>query len=310
MKQPDYLTEHTILLKKLNLKATYDINVNFKDLSGNIARKEFRGIVPGKVQNVKKDDKRPPKISKIKAGPPVQRVFLETLITWKTDEPSTSCVEYGLSDRYDQISEEDDTLMKNHRACIYKLKKQKDYHFRVKSRDIFGNEAMSDDYTFNTSEISSVSDNGRTDADNVNDGGLAIEKANIFLVSPDLGLFLETTEPSRVIIKYRKVKEPVKEPQILSVTDDKKRCAGLSAGKDLTIDACYQCHPPTVLGVSHPVGVPAKKTTTIPEDLPALKGGIITCVTCHDSHGSNFKYFTRKKVTEDICTICHEGYGT
>ena len=55
LKQPDYLTEHTILLKKLNLKATYDINVNFKDLSGNTARKEFRGIVPEKVQNVKKD---------------------------------------------------------------------------------------------------------------------------------------------------------------------------------------------------------------------------------------------------------------
>jgi hypothetical protein len=138
------------------------------DLSGNTARKEFRGIVPEKVQNFKKDDKRPPKISKIKAGPLVQRVFLETLITWETDEPSTSCVEYGISDRYNQMSAEDDTLMKNHRACIYKLKKQKGYHFRVKSRDIFGNEAISDDYTFNTSKISSVSDNGQIDADNVN----------------------------------------------------------------------------------------------------------------------------------------------
>jgi len=312
LRQPDYLTEHTILLKRLNLQATYDINVNFKDQSGNTARKEFRGIVPEKVQHVKKDDKMPPKIYQIKAWPSVQRVFLETLITWETDEPSTSCVEYGLSDRYDQISEEDDTLMKNHKACIYKLKKQKGYHFRVKSRDIFGNEAISDDYTFNTSKISSVSDSGQTDADNMNDGSLAIEKASTFLVNSDLWLFLETNEPSRVIIKYKKVKEPVKaeKPQILSVTDDKKRCAGLSAGKDLTIDACYQCHPPKVLGVSHPVGVPAKKTTIIPDDLPTLKGGIITCVTCHDSHGSNFKYFTRKKVTEDICTTCHKGYGT
>ncbi len=155
-----------------------------------------------------------------------------------------------------------------------------------------------------------MSDNGQIDADSVNNGSLAIKKAKIFLVRSDLGLFLETNEPSRVIIEYRKVKEPVraKEPQILSVTDGKKRCAGLAAGKELTIDACYQCHPPKVLGVSHPIGIAAKKTTTIPDDLPTLKGGIITCVTCHDSHGSNFKYFTRKKVTEDICTTCHEGY--
>ena len=312
LRQPDYRTEHTILLKWLKPQATYDINVNFKDLSGNTARKKFRGIVPEKVQNVKKDDKRPPKIYQIKAWPPVQRVFLETLITWKTDKPSTSYVEYGLPDHYDQMSAEDGTLMKSHRVCIYKLKKQKDYHFRVKSRDIFSNEAISADYTFNTSKISSVSDNGQINADNVNNGSLAIEKAKIFLVRSDLALFLKTTEPSKVIIEYRKVKEPVKakEPQILSGTDDKKRCAGLAAGKELTIDACYQCHPPEVLGVSHPIGVAAKKTTTIPDDLPTLKGGIITCVTCHDSHGSNFKYFTRKKVTEDICTTCHEGYGT
>ncbi|MBW1718383.1 MAG: hypothetical protein JRJ43_02305 [Deltaproteobacteria bacterium] len=310
LRQPDYLTEHTILLKNLNSQATYDINVNFKDQSGNTARQEFRGIVPGKLQNVKKDDKRSPKISKVKAWPPVQRVFLETLITWETDEPSTSLVEYGLSDRYGQKSAEDGIFMKNHRACIFKLKKGTDYHFRVKSRDIFGNGAISDDYTFNTSKISSVSDNGQIDADNVNVRNSAIEKVNIFLAASDLGLFLKTSAPSRVIIEYKKVKEPVKveKPHILSVTDDKKRCAGLAVGKRLTIDSCYQCHPPVALGVSHPVGVPTKKTTTIPDDLPTLKGGIITCVTCHDSHGTNFKYFARKKVTRDICNTCHKGY--
>ena len=228
LRQPDYLTEHTILLKSLNLQATYYINVTFKDQSGNTARKEFREIVPEKVQNLKKDDKKPPKISKIKAWPPVQRVFLKTLITWETDEPSTSLVEYGLSDRYDQKSVEDNNLMKNHGACIYKLKKGNDYHFRVKSRDIFGNEAISDDYTFNTSKISPMSDNGQIDADNVNDRNLAIEKVNIFLATSDLGLFLKTSAPSRVIIEYKKVKDPVKvkKPHILSVTDDKKSVMG------------------------------------------------------------------------------------
>ena len=310
LRQPDYLTEHTILLKNLNLQATYNIKVNFKDQSGNTARQELREVVPLTVQNVRKDDKRSPKISKVKALPPVQRVFLETLITWETDKPSTSLVEYGLSDRYGQKSAEDGILKKNHRASIFKLKKGNGYHFRVKSRDIFGNEAISDDYTFNTSKISPVSDNAQIDSDILNVRRSEIEKINIFLAASDLGLFLKTSVPSRIIVEYKKVKEPVKveKPHILSLTDDKKMCTGLATGKKLAIDSCYQCHPPEALGVSHPIGVSAKKTTTIPDDLPTLKGGIITCVTCHDSHGNNFKYFARKKVTRDICNTCHKGY--
>ena len=304
----DYLTEHIVLLKNLNLQATYDINVIFKDMSGDMVRKEFRGIVPRKVLDVKRNDQKPPKIHQVKTGPVVRRIFLENTIKWETDKPATSCVEYGFSDRYDHRSVEDNVLKKNHLINIYKLKRGKDYHFRIISRDIFGNQAVSEDFIFNTADISQGSHMERTVKRA--DGSLAVKQAKPFILNSDLGFSFETTEPAKITVEYQKVREPVEmeKPQIGSVTQIKERCAGLTSGKELTIDACYQCHPPKVLGVSHPVGVAAKGSTKVPEDLPTLKGGIITCVTCHNSHGGNWKYFSRKKVTKDVCNSCHVGY--
>ena len=90
LSQTEYLTEHTILLKGLIPRAVYDINVTFQDMSGDQVRRWFAGVVPENVQNVKTDDKRPPSISEVEVGPVVKGIFLETTITWRTDEPSSS----------------------------------------------------------------------------------------------------------------------------------------------------------------------------------------------------------------------------
>ena len=85
----------------------------------------------------------------------------------------------------------------------------------------------------------------------------------------------------------------------------KNRCSGLNVGKGLSIDACYRCHPPDVLGLSHPVGVAAGATTKIPDYLPVLAGDIISCVTCHNVHGGSMKHFVRRTTTR--CNVCHKG---
>ena len=35
--------------------------------------------------------------------------------------------------------------------------------------------------------------------------------------------------------------------------------------EELTINGCYRCHPPEILGVSHPVGIAKKSGTVVPE---------------------------------------------
>jgi predicted CXXCH cytochrome family protein len=100
--------------------------------------------------------------------------------------------------------------------------------------------------------------------------------------------------------------EPVVQSETVVTLEDSH--PDLREGKDLAIDACYQCHPAEELGVSHPVGVRPSAKTVIPDDLPTLTGGILTCSTCHDPHGGIRRYFARKDIKKDICVSCHEGY--
>ena len=81
--------------------------------------------------------------------------------------------------------------------------------------------------------------------------------------------------------------------------------SGLRDAESVGIYACYGCHPPKELGLSHPVGVYPKGDIRIPDDLPTAKEGMITCVTCHFPHGSDKQHLTRKKVIQELCKACH-----
>ena len=314
-----YQEENNILLEDLILKAAYDINIIVEDRSGHTLKKKYTGIIPARLQNAMNDDRNPPVISGINTGPIKKTVFLETTIAWDTDEPSTSCVEYGFSDQYGQYTSEDIALSKHHIVNLYELTSGKTYHFRVKSRDISGNESVSKDYVFNTNTTGlQALDAAATGYKKEKPAELAIANELTFLLGSKVGIYIETTKAAKVSVECLKVKDAAltAETELLtsptpgpdagkSVNDQHER---LIAKEELTIKGCYKCHPSEILGVSHPVGIAIKRGTSVPKDLPTLKGGIITCVTCHDAHGGVRKYFARKKITKDICITCHKGY--
>lgn len=73
-----------------------------------------------------------------------------------------------------------------------------------------------------------------------------------------------------------------------------------------TIDLCYTCHPQSSMGTSHPVRIYSKQSETrIPESLPTGKGGMLTCVTCHEPHGGKGKALVRDLITTRLCVACH-----
>ena len=285
---PGYLTEHDIFLKRLITGSCYDINLVFKDVQGNKVKTSLRCVIPERIQNRARKDKKLPVISGIRVVRIEEAPFLSTTIMWDTDEPSTSFIEYGLSDQYGIQSPEDIALVKHHRTNIYKLTHGKDYHFRVISRDIFGNQTVSEDCVFNTAKMTSdVTEKGEPKK-------LAVNNVEIFMQrkrakTSDISLYLETSRIANVtVVECEKVKD---------------RCANLSVGKKLTIDICRRCHPTESIGLTHPVGVAAKPTTTVPDYLPTLRGGIMTCVTCHFAHGGERKYFARSDTIS--CKTCH-----
>lgn len=77
----------------------------------------------------------------------------------------------------------------------------------------------------------------------------------------------------------------------------------------LTIDVCYSCHPAGGLGTSHPVRIYATgNDTVVPDTLPTVKGGMITCVTCHAPHGAPGKNLVREEIKTKLCVACHYNF--
>jgi hypothetical protein len=75
---------------------------------------------------------------------------MSTVVSWSTDEPASSQVEYGKTVDYGSITASDEQLVASHIVSLDSLEPRTFYHFRVKSTDQAGNEALSGDYTFAT----------------------------------------------------------------------------------------------------------------------------------------------------------------
>lgn len=73
----------------------------------------------------------------------------KAIVTWTTDIPSASEVQYGYTPGYGSVAR-DETLVTSHSVTLNGLSRQKLYHFRVRS-DAFGHtEALSTDQVFRT----------------------------------------------------------------------------------------------------------------------------------------------------------------
>jgi predicted CXXCH cytochrome family protein len=86
---------------------------------------------------------------------------------------------------------------------------------------------------------------------------------------------------------------------------DKNHKEGLRIRDDMGIRACYSCHLPERLGISHPVGIYPSGKIRIPETLPTGSLGQLLCITCHHPHGGNEEYLGRKPVSAQLCITCH-----
>jgi len=71
------------------------------------------------------------------------------VITWATNKPGSSQVEYGKTTEYG-LTATSDELATAHSITLSGLEPNTEYHYRVKSKDKAGNEASSTDYSFAT----------------------------------------------------------------------------------------------------------------------------------------------------------------
>ena len=78
------------------------------------------------------------------------------VVSWTTDVPGTSRVDYGETAFYEDGSESKDDLVTQHKLTLTGLKPETFYHFQIESRDEDGNSVLSDDLTFSTSSSSGL----------------------------------------------------------------------------------------------------------------------------------------------------------
>ncbi|MEE9445163.1 MAG: fibronectin type III domain-containing protein, partial [Cocleimonas sp.] len=71
-------------------------------------------------------------------------------ITWTTDEPSTSVINYGESTPYTDTDASDTTLVTDHSVTLSGLTADTDYHFEIVSTDVSSNSGASADQLFTT----------------------------------------------------------------------------------------------------------------------------------------------------------------
>ena len=143
--QSDFITAHKVQLTKLSDDTSYSFYVSGTDKFGNKANSdEYLFATPF--------DSRPAQVSDVQVE--TSNVGLDKqdkaqlIISWKTDEPATTQVEYGegvSGTEYAFKTSLDQTLSTDHFVIISDLKPNQPYHLKALATDKGGNVSTSSD---------------------------------------------------------------------------------------------------------------------------------------------------------------------
>ncbi len=138
---PETNTTFSIVLTGLTPQVVYKYRIRARDAAGNetvTADLQFTTV-----------DTAAPAISNISV-PAATLTGTNAEVTWLTDEPATSQVEYGLTTAYGMATTIDTTKLTGHLVKLNALLPNTTYNYRVKSKDVSGNESVSGNNTFTT----------------------------------------------------------------------------------------------------------------------------------------------------------------
>ncbi|MBU0708050.1 fibronectin type III domain-containing protein [Patescibacteria group bacterium] len=145
------VNDHSILLFGLDDATTYSTKIRGIDQFGYEA-------VSDELTFTTLEDTTPPIVSNVKSESNTvgsgDASKIQIIVSWQTNEPTTSKAEYGeglSNDAYSGETEENAELVFEHLIVISGLSQARTYHFRVVSTDKAGNQTKSDSYSVLTS---------------------------------------------------------------------------------------------------------------------------------------------------------------
>ncbi len=141
----EMVTHHSVTITDLQPSTTYYFRVGSTDALGNGPELNQDAANPSELGQLTTEvgpDELAPFIFDLKADDVTFKTNTTALITWTTDEPSNSIVQYGLAggawDSY-TFQESDAGMLQNHSLTITGLQPSTVYYFRVGSMDAVGN---------------------------------------------------------------------------------------------------------------------------------------------------------------------------
>ncbi|TSC93783.1 MAG: fibronectin type III domain-containing protein, partial [Candidatus Berkelbacteria bacterium Athens1014_28] len=140
----DSTTIHSVTLIGLEAKTSYSFRVLSKDKFGNSAQGELSSFTTQSDTQAPKISDLVSEVSSVGSG---ENVKYQAVVSWETDEPATSQIEFsaGISGDYNEKTKEDLSLNSTHVVILADLSPNSAYHFRVNSKDKAGNLGLSDD---------------------------------------------------------------------------------------------------------------------------------------------------------------------
>lgn len=141
---------HAVTLSSLSRNTTYYFYVKSTDSENNIAINN-NGLNYYTFKTT--DDSTSPAVSNITVSVTTPDTVI---VTWNTNEPATSQVQYGTSTSYGSETTVDSDLDLTHVVPITQLTPNTAYNFAVKVADASGNQTTSDNQTFTTGEESEI----------------------------------------------------------------------------------------------------------------------------------------------------------
>lgn len=135
---------HSVNLTGLTASTTYYFRVKSRDASGNTMTSDEKTFITKTL---------PDTSSPVISGITFTAYSTSTSIMWITNEPSSSKITYAtqsLSTATTTLSVFDSTLVSSHSVMLTGLSTSTPYFFKVESRDVAGNNAISSEYTFTT----------------------------------------------------------------------------------------------------------------------------------------------------------------
>jgi len=141
----DSVSSHEVSLIGLDSKTDYHFRVRSRDTAGNeIVSNDFT------FKTITGVDIIPPIITG--PNPSSDPNATGATISWLTNEASDSFVEYGTTIDYGSTQGKID-VVSSHAVDLVGLLPETDYHFRVMSRDVAGNNVIGNDFTFKTTAV-------------------------------------------------------------------------------------------------------------------------------------------------------------